>query len=66
MPPLAPLGFFLRSIYTQVSRAHALLLPAYAGREPSLMACKKQMSASQPLVFSCAHYILPILKKFVN
>ena len=24
----------------------------------SLMACEKQMSATQPLVFPCAHYIL--------
>ena len=26
--------------------------------EPSLMACEKQMSAAQPLVFPCAHYII--------
>ena len=43
--------------YTHESRADALYcLLAQAIR--SLMACEKQMSAAQPLVFPCAHYII--------
>jgi len=57
---VACFSFGLIISYTQVPRAdalHCLLSQA----EPSLMACEKQMSAAQPLVFPCAHYnIIPI------
>ena len=59
MLPAQTLVFLLDSLHliTHESRAFALYcLLAQAIR--SLMACEKQMSAAQPLVFPCAHYII--------
>ena len=54
---VACFSFGLIISYTHESRAdalHCLLTQAIR----SLMACEKQMSAAQPLVFPCAHYII--------
>ena len=54
---VACFSFGLIISQTHESRAFALYcLLAQAIR--SLMACEKQMSAAQPLVFPCAHYIM--------
>ena len=56
---VACFSFGLIISYTQVPRAdalHCLLTQAIR----SLMACEKQMSAAQPLVFPCAHYTILI------
>jgi hypothetical protein len=55
---VACFSFGLIVSQTHESRAFALYcLLAQAIR--SLMACEKQMSAAQPLVFPYAHYIIP-------